>query len=94
MPIILSFVRARPECLIRIEGHSSENEGTEEERVLWGYRRTIAVREFLAQNGIERDRMYTVSVGDARPQAKGVSEMAWAQNRRVELVLENCSAVK
>jgi peptidoglycan-associated lipoprotein len=73
------------EALI-IEGNCDER-GTEQYNLSLGDKRALAVREYLAQLGVDPVRMKTVTNGEAKPVDPGHSESAWKKNRRAELVL-------
>ncbi len=69
-----------------IEGHCDER-GTDEYNRALGERRALALRETLAKQGIDPNRIRTISYGKDRPVAQGHDESAWKQNRRGEFVL-------
>lgn len=72
---------------LRLEGHCDER-GTREYNLALGERRAKAVADYLALNGINRNRMELVSYGEEKPVALGSNEEAWAKNRRVELIVK------
>ena len=69
-----------------IEGHADER-GTREYNIALGARRAQAVREYLASQGIQPNRMRTVSYGKERPVAICNDISCWSQNRRAVTVL-------
>jgi peptidoglycan-associated lipoprotein len=69
-----------------IEGHCDER-GTEEYNRSLGERRALALRESLAQMGVDAMRVKTVSYGEDKPVSTGHDESAWKQNRRGEFIL-------
>lgn len=69
-----------------IEGHCDER-GTEEYNLALGDRRAEAVRSYLAQHGVSRVRMRTLSLGEERPFDSRQTEEGWALNRRAQFVL-------
>jgi len=73
---------------ITIEGHADER-GTREYNIALGARRAQAVRNFLAQHGINGQRMRTVSYGKERPVAVCNDISCWSQNRRAQTVLNS-----
>ena len=75
---------------ITIEGHADER-GTREYNIALGARRAQAVRTFLAQHGINNQRIRTVSYGKERPVAVCNDISCWSQNRRVVTVLNATS---
>ena len=71
----------------RLEGHTDER-GTREYNLALGERRANAVRDYMVANGISSLRLESISYGEERPLVYGSGESNWAQNRRVELVVE------
>jgi peptidoglycan-associated lipoprotein len=69
-----------------IEGHADER-GTREYNIALGARRAQAVRDYLASQGIQPNRMRTVSYGKERPVAVCNDISCWSQNRRAVTVL-------
>jgi peptidoglycan-associated lipoprotein len=76
-------LRANPQIRLRIEGHADER-GSVEYNLALGMRRAQAVRQYLADFGIDASRFETFSFGEDRPMQQGASESAWSQNRRAE----------
>ncbi|MCY3816910.1 MAG: peptidoglycan-associated lipoprotein Pal [Gammaproteobacteria bacterium] len=72
---------------VRLEGHADER-GTPEYNLALGSRRANAVTQALTALGAGSAQLNAVSFGEERPAAEGADEMAWSQNRRVELVYE------
>ena len=69
---------------IVIEGHT-DSVGSDRYNMDLGRRRASAVRDALAQRGIDRSRMEIVSYGESRPVATNETDEGRQQNRRVEL---------
>ena len=80
-----------PQYGITIEGHADER-GTREYNLALGAKRAIAVRSFLASQGVRAPRIKTISYGKERPVAVCDDISCWSQNRRAQTVL-NSSAV-
>jgi peptidoglycan-associated lipoprotein len=76
---------------ITIEGHADER-GTREYNIALGAKRAQTVRDFLARNGVNPQRIRTVSFGKERPVAVCNDISCWSQNRRAQTVLNNRSA--
>jgi peptidoglycan-associated lipoprotein len=76
---------------ITIEGHADER-GTREYNIALGARRAVAVRDFLARNGVSGQRIRHVSYGKERPVAVCNDISCWSQNRRAQTVLNNRTA--
>lgn len=76
---------------ITIEGHADER-GTREYNIALGAKRAQSVRDFLARNGINGQRIRTISFGKERPVAVCNDISCWSQNRRAQTVLNNRTA--
>ena len=70
-----------PDTNITIEGHADER-GTREYNLALGDKRAFAVYSYLAQAGIDTNRMEYISWGKERPEVVGSNETAYSQNRR------------
>jgi peptidoglycan-associated lipoprotein len=73
---------------ITIEGHADER-GTREYNIALGARRAQAVRNYLAQHGVNGQRIRTISYGKERPVAVCNDISCWSQNRRAQTVLNS-----
>ncbi len=82
------WLRQYPQYRVTIEGHADER-GTREYNLALGARRAIAVRNFLASQGIRAARIKTISYGKERPVAVCDDISCWSQNRRAQTVLGN-----
>ena len=69
---------------VRLEGHADER-GSREYNLALGEQRAKAIANYLILQGIDRNRIDTVSYGEERPAALGQDEASWRLNRRVEL---------
>lgn len=81
------YLAANPSTEVVLKGHTDER-GTTEYNLALGERRGQAVERYLAVNGVNRQRLETVSYGEERPAMSGSSEDAYAKNRRVEIEYE------
>ena len=73
---------------ITIEGHADER-GTREYNLALGDKRAFAVYSYLAQAGIDTNRMEYISWGKERPEDIGSDETAYSQNRRSVTIVTN-----
>jgi len=80
---IAEFMKGGSSQII-IAGFTDERGTAEYNRGL-GDRRASAVRESLISQGVEGDRIQTVSFGLEMPADSGHNESAWAKNRRGEI---------
>ncbi|MBI4724676.1 MAG: peptidoglycan-associated lipoprotein Pal [Rhodomicrobium sp.] len=77
---------------IIIEGHADER-GTREYNIALGARRAETVRNFLISQGVNPQRLRTISYGKERPVAVCDNITCWSQNRRAVTVLGGGAAV-
>jgi outer membrane protein OmpA-like peptidoglycan-associated protein len=75
-----------PELNLRVEGHT-DSTGSPEYNQGLSERRAGSVRDFLAQQGIDWQRMIAVGYGLTRPVADNSTREGRAKNRRVEIVI-------
>jgi peptidoglycan-associated lipoprotein len=80
---IADYLKSHPQTWVYVEGHCDER-GAEAYNLALGSRRANAVRTFLIKEGVDPEKVYTVSYGKERPFALGHNEDAWLQNRRAE----------
>ena len=84
---IAQLMRENPTSKILLEGHSDER-GTREYNVALGHKRAESVAKALEAEGINRQRMDTVSFGEEDPADYTPNEKGWAKNRRCDLILK------
>ena len=82
------WLQQYPQYTITIEGHADER-GTREYNIALGAKRATAVRTYLSQNGINAQRIRTISYGKERPVAVCNDISCWSQNRRAQTVLNS-----
>lgn len=80
---IADFMHDQPNIYIFIEGHTDER-GPQAYNLALGSRRANTVRNLLINEGINPDRLFTISYGKERPVILEQHEEGWARNRRVE----------
>lgn len=73
---------------IIIEGHT-DSRGDDSHNVQLSQARAEAVRSFIVQAGYDPDLIVAQGVGEARPIANNGSAEGRANNRRVELIIQN-----
>ena len=79
------WMRQNDDEAIVLEGHTDER-GSVEYNLALGERRAQAVRQYMIQLGIARDRLSILSYGEEKPVAFGSNETDYRRNRRVEFV--------
>ena len=82
-----NIMRRYTSVAVVIEGHCDER-GTEEYNLALGERRARASYEHLVILGVDPERMSIVSFGEERPINPAHNEIAWAENRRSEFVVQ------
>ena len=78
---IAAFLADNGDIALVIEGHCDER-GSRDYNLALGARRAIAMRDVLTANGMDANRIKTVSYGKERPIIVGSTPEAWARNRR------------
>lgn len=77
------YLKRNPNMYLFIEGHCDKR-ASEAYNLALGTRRANFIRQFLIKEGIEADRLFTVSHGKERPIDFRDHKDAFAKNRRVE----------
>lgn len=80
---IAAYLKSHPADLLLIEGHTDERASASYNMAL-GIRRANHIRQLLVKNGVDLNRIYTVSRGKEQPFAQGHTPTDWKQNRRAE----------
>ena len=79
------WLKANPNVLLLIEGHTDER-GTSEYNLGLGDLRAAAAMSYLLAQGVPAGRMVAISYGKERPVCTDHHETCWAQNRRVHFL--------
>jgi len=80
---IATYLKSNPNVYMVIAGHCDERASASYNMAL-GVRRANYIRSLLVKNGIDLNRLYTVSRGKEEPIAAGHSSDDWKANRRAE----------
>lgn len=80
-----AFLKEHGTIKFTIEGHCDER-GSEEYNLGLADRRATAAKNFLANLGIARSRIGTISYGKDRPLCTDRDEQCWQRNRRAHIV--------
>ncbi|MFQ5451335.1 MAG: peptidoglycan-associated lipoprotein Pal [Nitrospinaceae bacterium] len=86
----LEYLKEHPGMKVQIEGHCDER-GTNNYNLALGERRAGAVKNYLASQGIEEDRMHLISYGEEKPLCFKSEENCWRQNRRVHFLINDAA---
>ena len=80
-----AWLKANPNALLLIEGHTDER-GTSEYNLGLGDLRAAAALNYLITRGVPAARMVAISYGKERPVCTDPNEPCWAQNRRAHFL--------
>ncbi|MES0371256.1 MAG: peptidoglycan-associated lipoprotein Pal [Mariprofundaceae bacterium] len=69
---------------VTVEGNCDQR-GSREYNLALGQRRADTVKAYLIAQGVDANRIDTVSFGEERPACTGTGEACWAQNRHADL---------
>ena len=83
---IAHYLQSHPELYVFVEGHCDER-GPSLYNLSLGARRANAIRSALVKEGVEADRLFTISYGKERPVVPGSNADALRQNRRGQFKL-------
>lgn len=82
---LVTYLNANPDLKVQICGNCDER-GTNEYNIALGDKRAKAAQEFCITQGIDPQKISTISYGEEKPADPGHSEEAWAKNRRDDFV--------
>ncbi len=81
---LLQFMQEHPEVtLLRVEGHT-DSRASEEHNQELSAKRSLAVCDWLVDNGVDHTRLIAVGFGESRPLGPNEQEAGRADNRRTE----------
>ena len=83
---IARYLVSHPERSVRISGHT-DNTGSEQHNLALSKRRADVVAEYLAENGVDTNRLETFGLGSAKPIDGNSTDEGRKKNRRVELLI-------
>jgi peptidoglycan-associated lipoprotein len=81
-----AWLRTNPKARVEIEGHCDDI-GSAEYNLALGAKRAQAARDFLLAQGIEADRLVTISYGKEAPACFEQTEECRVKNRRARFVM-------
>ena len=82
---VVEFLNDYPEVSVLITGHTCWL-GSNEHNLDLSQRRADAVADYLASQGIDRDRLFVAAEGESQPIDTNLTEDGRRSNRRVEVV--------
>jgi peptidoglycan-associated lipoprotein len=80
------WMKAHPNSRVEVEGHCDDL-GTAEYNLALGAKRAQAAKDFLVSQGIDADRLVTVSYGKEAPACFEQTEECRVKNRRARFVI-------
>ncbi len=80
------FLLKRPDLQLRIEGHT-DNTGSEKKNRDLSKKRAEAVKRYLVQRGVPRDRLITVGMASSKPVKSNGNSAGRQANRRYQFQL-------
>ena len=83
LELAVAVMGLNPQAALVIEGHT-DNVGSDEDNLVLSQARADAVVEYLADRGVEADRLQAVGVGEAEPVADNDTADGRFLNRRIE----------
>lgn len=81
---LVSWLNEKPKMVIQLEGHT-DFAGNAEANMRLSQARVEAVKEYLVNEGIKKDRVFTKAFGGTQPLSTDRSDVAKTKNRRVEV---------
>jgi peptidoglycan-associated lipoprotein len=82
---LVTYLKANPGLKVQVCGNCDER-GTNEYNIALGDKRAKAAQEYCITQGIDPQKISTISYGEEKPADPGHSEEAWAKNRRDDFV--------
>lgn len=83
----VKWLKDFPSAKALIEGHCDER-GSAEYNLALGQKRADSAKQYLVSQGINANRISTISYGKENPLDPGHTETAWGKNRRAHFVLK------
>lgn len=80
---LANYLKTNPKIFVMIAGHCDERASASYNMAL-GLRRANYIRSLLVKNGVDMNRVYTVSKGKEEPVSSGHTSDDWKLNRRAE----------
>ena len=80
---VAKFLKKHPNCYVYLLGHCDQR-GTDIYNMALGSRRSNTIRNLLIEQGVNLNRLFTISYGKEKPLNPSNTPKAWEENRRVE----------
>ncbi|WP_457610822.1 OmpA family protein [Lutibacter sp.] len=82
--VLRQYLHKYPAKKVRITGHT-DNLGYFDKNLIIGLNRAKKTKKYFIDNGINSDRISTLSKGESEPIAEKITEKGRAKNRRIEI---------
>ncbi|MCK5889361.1 MAG: peptidoglycan-associated lipoprotein Pal [Methylococcales bacterium] len=82
-----TYLKDHPLQHIVLEGHADER-GSREYNIALGEQRSKSVYKRMISQGVSTSQIEIMSYGEEKPDAYGMSEESWSQNRRVAIAYQ------
>jgi outer membrane protein OmpA-like peptidoglycan-associated protein len=83
-----ALTRNSPDAKVTVEGHT-DSQGSEDHNKELSLKRAQSVADYLVSRGIAKDRVTGAGIGSSRSIADNKTTEGRAQNRRVEIIVDN-----
>ena len=83
---LVSIMQKNPSLKLDIEGHT-DNTGSRKYNQILSGKRALAIKMYLTQKGVDKERMTASGFGPDKPIASNNTDKGKSKNRRVELKL-------
>ena len=84
----MGWIKDDPTATLLIEGHADQR-GTQAYNMVLGKRRAVAIRDYLNELGVDRNRLSVISYGKDKPFCQDPTEVCYQLNRRGHLLVQN-----
>jgi OOP family OmpA-OmpF porin len=82
---VVTVLNKRKDLKLEIQGHT-DSDGAAVYNQDLSERRALSVKNYLVNNGINRDRLTTIGYGETNPVASNTTKEGKAKNRRIEFM--------
>lgn len=82
---LVTYLKANPGLNVQISGNCDER-GTNDYNIALGDKRAKAAQEYCITQGVDPQKISTISYGEEKPADPGHGEEAWAKNRRDDFI--------
>jgi len=84
LDLLTNYMIDNPDIKIEISGHT-DNIGSVEDNLVLSEKRAMAVKEYVTERGIDKNRIIAKGYGSSKPKSGNGTAVEQAKNRRVEV---------